>query len=344
MARRSRLVLGLKLILGLILIALLLRGDTLPKLGEVLASFRWAYVGPLLVVTFLLLLVSCLKWQAFLRERGATVSLWRLLGLYTVGNFFSNFLPSQFGGDVVRGYVLGRQIESQSRSMASVFLERFTGLIALVIVCLVTLAFRPSLLADPLVAASVGLMVAGCVGLLVLLAFPGPGRRVTAPLGRTEPGRRVLDKLAGLREEIVFFARRPRTLAGAMVYSVVFHGLAGVNTYLAARAIGLEAPFLVVVALTPLILLVASVPLTPNGLGIWEWAYAVFLGSAGGLPEQGLAVALVLRGEHILTSLIGGVVMLFERGGVEPDAHGDDSAWWGVVRRLGRGVGTPPHA
>ncbi len=315
--RRRSVFLAAKVVLGLALLAaLLLWNDNLAKVVGLFARFRFEYLAPLALVTLLLVVVSCLKWGMFLRERGSPVPLRRLLGLYTIGNFFSNFLPSMFGGDVVRGYVLGRQIGSQSRSMASVFLERFTGLVALESICLATLAFRPELLADPLVAVSVATMVVGSAAVGLLLWSPPLAKRVSAAVRSRPLGSRLVEGVGRLREEIVFFARRPRALAAAMLYSFAFHGLAGVNTYLAARAIGLELPLLVVVALTPLILLVSSVPLTPNGIGVWEWAFTVFLGSAGALPEQGLAVALVLRAEHIATSLIGGLLFMLDRSAV----------------------------
>lgn len=311
---RARLVLAAKTILGIGLLAILLfRGDNLGRLGEAFARFDPRYIPPLLVVAALLIVISSMKWHLFLRFWGIRISLWRLVGLYTIGNFFSNFLPSMVGGDFVRGYVLGRRIESQSRSMASVFLERFTGLIALVLLCLATLAVRRDLLAQPVVAATAAAMAFGCAAAVFLIARPRAARILLSPLRRTSLGVRLFDALERFHREIVSFRGSRRILAAAMLYSFAFHLLAGVNTWLAARAIGVDAGLLDVVALTPLILLVSSVPLTPNSIGIWEWAFRVYLASAGAGPAEGVAVALILRAEHIAGSLVGGALFLAER-------------------------------
>ena len=62
-----------------------------------------------------------------LRERGVGLPFSRLFVLYLIGKFFNNFMPSMVGGDITRILLLGRQIGSQSRSAASVILERFTN-------------------------------------------------------------------------------------------------------------------------------------------------------------------------------------------------------------------------
>ena len=55
-----------------------------------------------------------------------------------------------------------------------------------------------------------------------------------------------------------------------------------------------------------------SLPLTPNSLGVWEWAFSVYLIPAGAELEQGLAVALLLRAKTLVLSLAGGVLYLAE--------------------------------
>ncbi|MBM3286371.1 MAG: flippase-like domain-containing protein [Candidatus Eisenbacteria bacterium] len=312
MSRRTG-VLALKFALGGVLLALLLaRENTLPHTISVLGRFDWNLLPPLAGVTILLLGLSCLKWQLVLRARGARVGLLRLMGLYTIGNFFSNFLPTMVGGDLVRGYVLGRQIDSQSRSIASVFLERFTGFLALILLCAGALILRPELLRRPIVLWTSILMIAGCLCLAAAIRWPRAVASPLSALSRGTWGAKILHSLGLIHAEVDTFRKQPRAVAGAMAYSFLFHLFAGVNTFLAARAIGLEVGLVETMVLTPLILLVSAVPLTPNGLGIWEWAFSVYLGTAGALPAQGLAVALILRAESLASSIIGGLLFLAE--------------------------------
>ena len=80
------------------------------------------------------------------------------------------------------------------------------------------------------------------------------------------------------------------------------------------------------VVLTPIVLLVSSVPLSVNGLGVWEWAFGVYLAQAGIPMDQGLAVALLLRAKNLLLSLVGGVLFLFERTAVPAPVEAEGHA------------------
>jgi glucose uptake protein GlcU len=79
--------------------------------------------------------------------------------------------------------------------------------------------------------------------------------------------------------------------------------------------------FLSAIVLTPIILMVSSVPLTVNGLGVWEWAFSFYMAQAGAPLDQGLAVALALRAKSLLVSLIGGILFLAERSPVKAQAE-----------------------
>ncbi|HID90118.1 MAG TPA: flippase-like domain-containing protein, partial [Anaerolineae bacterium] len=78
-------------------------------LGETLAVLRTANLR-LLGLAFGLFVVSLViraaRWAVLLRALGLQVPLGRLVHLYFVGAFFNSFLPSGFGGDVVRALEL----------------------------------------------------------------------------------------------------------------------------------------------------------------------------------------------------------------------------------------------
>ncbi len=52
--------------------------------------------------------------------------------------FFNNFLPSSMGGDVVKGYGLYTHLKKGKETAASVFLERYVGLAALVAILVIS--------------------------------------------------------------------------------------------------------------------------------------------------------------------------------------------------------------
>jgi glycosyltransferase 2 family protein len=310
---RSRLILTCKLGLGIGLLGwLLLSDDNWRKLVVLVADIQPLYLLHLVAVSVLLFGISCLKWNLFLRERGVVVAFHRLFALYVIGIFFNNFLPTNFGGDVVRAYYLGRQIASQAQSLASVVLERLTGLVALATLALVAYALTPALRHEPLVTASLATLAAGCAAVLVALWHPSLVKAVLGPLERSGPLRRLVAKLHHLHGHVAYFRDKRALVAKAMAYSFLFHIGTALNVYVAALVLGVELSFLRLLVVTPIILVIASVPLTPNSLGVWEWAFSVYLIPAGAALEQGLEVALLLRATMLVTSIFGGVLFLAE--------------------------------
>lgn len=303
-----------KLGIGIALLAALLLWDgNWRRVLEALANTRPLYLVPFLGISFLLMGVSCLKWGLFLREQGIRLPFQRLYSLYLVGTFFNNFLPGMVGGDLVRAYVLGREIESHTRSIASVALERITGMIALVTLGTVFFMFNPGLRDEPIVASSIGTIGVGCVALLLVLWRPELARWFLRPFEGHARFSGFVGKLTQLHDELSVFKDKPPLVLKTMGYSYIFHILAGVNVYLAALVLDIPLSLADAIVLTPIILLVASIPVSVNGLGVWEWAFSVYLAQAGMQMDQGLAVALILRAKNLLVSLFGGLIFVAER-------------------------------
>ena len=106
------------------------------------ADWRWVAAGFMLVNASMG--VRAWRWQRLLRGAGAErPGFGRLVELYFVGNFFNAFLPSGFGGDVVRAFEVTREIPADVAS-GTVFLDRLTGLMVLFVLSLIALPFRPA--------------------------------------------------------------------------------------------------------------------------------------------------------------------------------------------------------
>jgi uncharacterized protein (TIRG00374 family) len=312
-----------KLALGLGLLALLcLWKDTGRNALQVLAGFQWHYVLLLVVMAQAMNLVCCIKWRIFLRHQGEDVSLWYLYGLYLIGKFFSNFLPSMVGGDVTRVMILGREIGSQSRSAASVFGERFTGLIAMIGVALVFSLGAPGIYAEPLVCVALAMSLALAAGILALLRRPAWIRKAAIWAERIPGGRKLGGFAVSLCSESEGFLRERGLMARTMAWSVVFHIMTGVFTYAAAVSIGFTPPLIKIIVITPLILMLNNLPVSPNNIGWWEWSFSVMLAQVGGTPAQGLGVALVLRAVSFVSALLGGLWFFVERLRAKPAMKG----------------------
>jgi len=308
---RQRWVLLAKTTFGVALLAaLLVWNDNGRKLLDVFAGFRPEFAVALLLISFALIWISCIKWGLFLRDHAVRISQARLFGLYLIGFFFNNFLPSSIGGDGVRAYMVGREIESQAASFASVVMERGTGVLALIFLAASLSLLEPRLLANPIIAATVA---GGLTGAAIVIAvfFRPRLLQIAIDLVRLIPLLKGLatrvERLAG---EVLRFRHRHRLLLLSLLLSGAFHLAAGLNVYVSCWSIGFAPPVLDIFVITPVILLLTMLPVSPNNIGWWEWCFSVLLLSAGATAAEGLAVGLTIRFVTMGFSLVGGLLFL----------------------------------
>jgi uncharacterized membrane protein YbhN (UPF0104 family) len=293
----NRLIFTLKLIFGCgLLAALLIWNNNVGHLMKIFRSIQPEFIILLFVVGIALNWISCLKWKLFIDKQGFKVTIYRLLGLYFIGKFFSNFIPSMVGGDLTRTYLLGRQINSQSKSFASVFLERFTGLIALIVLALTFAITNPQILKEPKIGVSIALVSVAFIIFTILLLNPKGIDWISSKLDFVPFLPSVMSNFKTVQKEILYFTDKYRLLSGAMLYSIKFY-----------------PAFLDIAVITPIILLLNTIPVSPNNIGWWEWTFSFLLVEAGTGSAEGLAVALILRGMTLIFSLAGGVFFLLQK-------------------------------
>lgn len=306
----KRLVFTAKLLLAAALITLLFWKVDVVGTFRAIAGISVFDVTLLLLISAVIILISCMKWQLFLVARGVQVPLWGLFKLYLAGYFFNNFTPSNVGGDAARSLVLGKQIGSQSNAFGTVFLERFTGFIGLIAVGLVTAAIQPSLVTTTSMALFLAGMGALLLGMLAFLLCP-PLHRLLLAMSRSQKLPRPFRKIEKFLDVVFFFRDKPKVLLLALLYSLAFHLFTVVNTAVVCRALGIEVDVCGLAIAVPMVLLVAAVPLTPNAIGVIEGAFVFFLGNLGVLRPEALAVGVLLRGKNLVVALFGGAVLGF---------------------------------
>jgi len=106
---------------------------------DILAVFKnvsW----PMVVLAFSLhtfgYFFSARRWKLILDEKGADFSLWHLTRSLLVGTFFNHFLPTRFGGDVVRISDTRHIEQGITASLAVVVYERMSGIVALLLLAM----------------------------------------------------------------------------------------------------------------------------------------------------------------------------------------------------------------
>jgi glycosyltransferase 2 family protein len=290
--RRARLGLLLRVAISVALVAWILARA---PFREVAAAFRSADLRFVLLAVALNplgYLTSVARWRLLIRAQGGDASMSYLVRSFLVGVFFNNFLPSTIGGDAVRVVATARTGVGRTRAMATVFVDRFLGLLALVLFAALGLSVSGRLLAR--VPGLQGWVLGGMALLVLAAAF------LFVPSGRMA--------------QVLALQGKGRALAGAFGWSVLMQGLVVLNWYFLARALHVAIPLSVFFLIVPLALFVMMLPVSINAIGVRENVWAFFLVAFGAPAAVGVALAWLDYGLVLLQALVGGAVYAGQRG------------------------------
>lgn len=251
-------------------------------------------------------LLNVLKWQVLNRAQGMEVPYRRLLDVYYIGMFFNTFLPSGFGGDAVRAYELSRLTSRGGASLSSIVVDRYASLFSLILLGSAAIIFAPAGLEIVPKTWACVFMVVGGLGFWVLLQD-----RWLRAASRMQWLARW-PKLGGMLAEMAESAQALRTEGWAiglsLLISLVFQFLTVVQHYFFIRALDLDVTFGYALFFIPLLTLVASLPISINGLGIREGGYAYFLGRVGVGSAEAVSIGLLSLSMLLLSGLWGAFV------------------------------------
>jgi uncharacterized protein (TIRG00374 family) len=297
----------LKLVIGIVLLFVPLFFVEWRETASILVS---ADVALLLAAWALLSInmpLSSVKWELLLRLQGIHVGFMPALRAYWIGSFFSNYLPSNVGGDVVRLIVLkaeGKRAEVAS----SIIVERIAGLLVLLAFAAWGLASRPQYFdftgVIPLLWALIAAASAMLAGALIWNQQAAALLNML-PFGSTGVIAKATDFLSRIASAVTIYRRQPSALLIALLLSVPFYLFLMMVQYLALTAVGAQVALIEVMFVTPVILLIAMIPISINGLGIAEGAFLLFYTQLGVTPEAALAGALAVRILSLMVSLLG---------------------------------------
>lgn len=331
-----------KLVISLVFFSVLLSFVRGNELFAVFHNISWPWFAISFAITVAQLAASCAKWKIILDLKGKPLSYWELFKIYLIHYFFSNILPSTFGGDVVRSYYAGKLIENQAYAAVSIFVERFSGVFFLFLLAAFAPFLRPELLTNPylFLPACAGLLGATIIAWLCLAKNPfalpnrlAEGfftllRRLSArncfkflakPVGYTEGlFYKILTRLKKLKGEMQIATDAVKSnkqfVRRLIAWTLLFNLLMWLNIYATFRAFHIEVDFLAICALVPAIMLVAQVPVTVLGnLGYYESVFVFYFLLIGVDGAATLAMGLFLRLKSLSLGGMGFIVYLVYR-------------------------------
>lgn len=306
--KKDLLILAFKFIFSFSIIGFLLIFKT--SIKEILNILKGANVY-WLILSFSLhaigLLISAYRWQILIQAHGTSVPLGFLAQSYLVGTFFNNFLPTRFGGDIVRIWDGSRYSRSLLKSSAIVVVERFTGIVVLFFFAFVASLFRLDL-AQNIPVIWVSLLV-GLVGLTFVAAFLSPLlRRAIAKIPEKKFLSKGRQKLLEFRDVILLYREKKAFLARAIFWAFLLQVNVIVHYYMIGKALHLNIPLLDYFIFIPIVLLILIIPITIGGLGLREGSYIEIFRFYGIMPDAAVSFGLIDWGFGLIIGIAGGII------------------------------------
>lgn len=251
------------------------------------------------------LLLSAKKLQLLLAAKDEHVSYLNVVRYYYIGTFFNSFLPSTIGGDAVKAYRLFDDTKNKEEAAAAVFMDRYTGLVALICIAVLAALFAPVPLPNSIVVSIYA--TAGAVILITLLLLWRP---VNQFLPNAVPGviMAVMDVVSRVQTAVGEYRRRIQAVGMAFLLSVCFHTLLITINIILARALGMATPWQYFFVFIPIAAVILFLPISIGGLGVREAVYTFLFAMAGTAAAEAVSLSLLFQGIFLINVLIGGSI------------------------------------
>jgi uncharacterized protein (TIRG00374 family) len=285
-----------------------------PELWENLTAVSgWVFLGSILSVGVILLL-GIVRWRIVLKVHGLVLPFSRATEISFVAHFFNSFLLGSTGGDLMKAYYAARETHhKKTEAVVTVFVDRIVGLWAMLLFAGLMMLPNWKLLASSdllrLPVVVVLTMLVGCT-VVVLLAFYGGVSRgwsgARAWLRRLPKGEWLEYTLESCRR----FGKEPFFLSRTLLISMLLNSVTVLQFIVLAWGLHLNVPPKAMFVIVPTIICIASLPITPSGLGVRENLFVLMLaGTSIGAPATAaLSLSLLAYAGSLFWSLVGGFV------------------------------------
>ncbi|MDR2594100.1 MAG: flippase-like domain-containing protein [Fibromonadaceae bacterium] len=279
----------IKLIASILLIILILWKF---PVSEIIANLQNAKIGWLLLAFLLsefVILSQAFRWHYLLivpKEQKPEFSA--LLKYTLAGYFFNLFAPGGLGGDAYRSIALGKAHNVIAGSVASVFVARILGLVALCLLFWVALPYS-----EQIPEQAIWFMVATTFFLLAFCICV-----IFNPFN--------MGKLKGFADKLREYKKYPLRLLAAMFGSLFMQILVVFMQVALFKSVGISVPLAFVFAILPVTILIATIPISFNGIGVREWSMLSL--TAYAINSEQLLASLLLGYAVIILQAVQGAI------------------------------------
>ena len=303
---KYKLKISLKILVAVGLLSWFLSQSDIGKIFASISDLSMKNLAAAVLLSLIYLIIKSFRWHLFLPQ----YSLIKLLQLIFISQFYSIFSVGQFVGEAAKIYILGRGQKEAGQIAMSVLIDKVTGIIGVIIVAILGLAFTKTVLPENLTWIFLTAAVA-CLIIIFLIKLPLVYdwliRFFSSWFNRSIKFKQPIGLMIKLIEAWHIYSRKTKIIFFSVILSVIFQ-LVVVGIYLILSfGFAIEVSFFDWCWLSSLIAGLAVLPITIGGLGVREGSLVGLLGFFTVAPEKALALSFAVFGIQLIFAVIGGI-------------------------------------
>jgi len=255
--------------------------------------------------------IKSVRWNILLKENGSSYELKDLMKFYLVSNFFNHFLPTRFGGDIIRISDTKSMKNGLSASAIIVLIERISGIFILFVFALIASIIRMDFVKGmPQVWLTA---IAGFIGIIFVFVLlkKTPENYFSRFKIKSKILRKILSKFDSLHLIVKSNLVKKKVIIKILFWGVVLQLNVIIHYYLIGISLGLTIPFIDYFFIISIFLIVLSIPISFNGYGVREQVLILFFTPYGYInPAIAIAFSFLDMIFNLILGIIGGIIFI----------------------------------
>jgi uncharacterized protein (TIRG00374 family) len=299
----------MRISISVILLIFLFKQVDKKSLLEVIKSSNKPVLFLAFCVFFLTYVLCIYRWEMLLGALKISLPFKRVVISYAGGIFFSLFLPSTIGGDLMRSVDLATHTQRPKEVIATVFLDRLSGYAGLVILALLSLllGWRWQLIRDESVIFSIIAITAILIAILFVLFNKFLYSKINNLLHSPNSGK-IRELLKNLHQEIHYFRQHKKIIINNLILSIIIQAIAPVTFYMVAKSLHININIIYFFIFLPIIGAITLLPISIGGLGLRDASTIYFFAKVGIARDLAFAMSLLSFFFLLIGGIAGGII------------------------------------
>lgn len=308
----------IKIVISFIFIAYIIFKIDLGLLTETVLSVRLSHYFISFFIFMMNSVVLALKYKIVMQPSGIHQPLAELVKINFICRFYSMFLTTAVGQGVIRWHLSTKHQEGRLKFITVMVFERSTFFFALFTAAFISFLVVPDRNVKIISGYMYPLLAAGLFIILLFYLYLNYSP-LYHQIGRVLPGSKqyannaLISYLYAFIETFSIYKNQITALMISLVLALMSHLLFLIRVYLLVISIQVQLSFINVVWMASLALLVQVLPISLNGIGLREAAYAFLFRIQELPPEEGVLIGILLFSQMFFMSVIGGMLHQFSK-------------------------------